>query len=43
MKGLEAQITMKDGAKPIFVKPPRVLYALKDEIERELDKLEKMG
>ena len=43
MKGLEAHITMKDGAKPIFVKPRRVPYALKDEVERELDKPEKNG
>ena len=43
MKGLEAHITMKDGAKPIFIKPRRVPYALKDEVERELDKLEKNG
>ena len=34
---------MKYGAKPIFVKPRRVPYALKDEVERELDKLEKNG
>ena len=43
MKGLEAHITMKGGAKPIFVKPHRVPYALKDEVERTLDKLEKNG
>ncbi|XP_078353369.1 uncharacterized protein LOC144638095 [Oculina patagonica] len=43
MKGLEAHITMKDGAKPIFIKPRRVPYALKDEVEKELDKLEKHG
>ena len=43
MKGLEAHITMKDGAKPILEKPRRVPYALKDEVERELDKLEKNG
>jgi len=40
---LEAHITMKDDAKPIFIKPQGVLYALKDEVERELDKLEKNG
>ena len=43
MKGLEAHVTMEDGARPIFVKPRRVPYALKDEVERELDKLEKNG
>ena len=34
MKGLEAHI---------FVKPRWVPYALKDEVERKLDKLEKIG
>ena len=43
MKGLEAHITMKDGAKPIFIKPRRIPYALKEEVEKELDKLEKNG
>ena len=43
MKGLEAHITMKHGAKAIFIKPLRVPYALKDEVEKELSKLEKNG
>lgn len=43
MKGFEAHITMKEGARPIFIKPRRVPYALKDKIENELDKLEKHG
>ena len=43
MKGLEAHITMKDGAKPIFIKPRMVPYALKEEVEKELDELEKNG
>ena len=43
MKGSEAHITIKDGAKPIFIKPRRVPYALKDQVEKELDKLEKNG
>ena len=43
MKGLEAHITMKDGAKPIFIKPRWVPYALKEEVKKELDKLEKNG
>lgn len=43
MKGFEAHITMKEGARPVFVKPRRVPYALKDAVERELDKLEKHG
>ena len=43
MKGLKAHITMKDGAKPIFIKPRRVPYAIKEEVEKELDKLKKNG
>ena len=43
MKGLEAHITMRGDARPVFVKARRVPYALKEEIERELDKLEKNG
>lgn len=43
MKGFEAHITMKDGAKPVFIKSRRVPYALKDEVERELEKLERHG
>ena len=33
MKGLEAHITMKDGAKPIFSNPRKVPYALKDKLK----------
>ena len=43
MKGLEAHITMKGDAKPIFVKGRRVPYALKEQVEKELDKLKKHG
>ena len=43
MKGLEAHITMRDDARPVFVKARRVPYALKEQVERELDKLEKNG
>ena len=42
-KGLEAHITMKSNVKPIFVKASRVPYALKVQIEKELDKLEAHG
>ena len=41
--GLEAHITIKDGAKPVFFKPRKVPYALKEAVEKELDKLEKNG
>ena len=43
MKGLEAYITMKSNVKPIFVKARRVHYALKVQVEKELDKLETHG
>ena len=43
MKGLEAHIDMKSNVKPIFVKAPRVPYALKVQVEKELDKLETNG
>lgn len=43
MKGLEAHITMRGDAKPVFVKARRVPYALKEQVEKEVDKLEKHG
>ena len=43
MKGLEAHITTRGDARPVFVKARRVPYALNEQIERELDKLEKNG
>lgn len=43
MTGLEAHITMRGDAKPVFVKARRVPYALKEQVEKELDKLEKHG
>lgn len=42
MTGLEAHITMRGDAKPVFVKAHRVPYALKEQVEKELDKLEKV-
>ncbi|CAB3983485.1 Hypothetical predicted protein [Paramuricea clavata] len=43
MKGFEAHITMKDGARPVFVKPRKVPSALKEAVEAELEKLERNG
>ena len=43
MKGLEARITLKSNAKPVFVKASRVLHALREQVETELDKLENHG
>jgi hypothetical protein len=43
MKRFEAHITMKDGARPVFVKPRKVPYALKEAVEAKLEKLERNG
>ena len=43
MKGLETHITMKSNLKPVFVKARRVPYALKVQVEKEIDKLETHG
>ena len=43
MRGLEAHITMRGNARPVFVKARRVPYVLKEQVDRELDKLEKNG
>ena len=43
MKGLEAHITMKSNLKPVFVKARQVPYALKVQVEKELDKLKAHG
>jgi len=41
MKGLEEHITMRGNSKPVVLKARRVLYALKEQVERELDRLKK--
>ena len=43
MKGFEAHITMKDGARPVFIKSRKVPYALKEAVEADLEKLERNG
>ena len=43
MKGLKAHITTKRNAKVAFVNARRVPYALKEQVESELEKLEKHG
>lgn len=43
MKGLKGHITMKSDAKPIFVKARKVPYALIEQVDKELEKLEKHG
>ena len=43
IKGLKAHITMQGNANPIIVKARRVPYALKEQVGKELEKLEKYG
>ena len=43
MKGLEAHFILKDNAQPAFKKARRVAYALQEQVENELGKLEKHG
>ena len=43
MKSLEAHITMKGNAKAAFVNARRVPHALKEQVESDLEKLEKHG
>ncbi|XP_064639574.1 uncharacterized protein K02A2.6-like [Lineus longissimus] len=43
MHGHSAHIRIKEGAKPVFHKPRRVPYALREPVEAELKKLEENG
>ena len=43
MKGFEAHIAMKESVRPVFVKPRKVPYALKEAVETELEKRERHG
>mgnify|MGYP000707139665 CR=1 FL=1 len=43
MKGLEAHFMLKGNVQPAFKKAHRVPYALQEQVENELDKLEKHG
>ena len=43
MKGLEAHFILKGNVQPTFKKARRVLCALQEQVENELDKLEKHG
>lgn len=39
MKGVQAKLTLKEGATPRFLKPRSVPVALKDAIEQDLERL----
>ena len=43
MKGLEVHFIMRGDTQPTFKKARRVPYALQEQVENELDKLEKHG
>ena len=43
MKGLEVDFIMRGDTQPAFKKARRVPYALQEQVENELDKLEKLG
>lgn len=43
VKGVEAHLTLKEGAQPKFVKARSVPFAMKPKIEKELDKLVNEG
>ena len=43
IKGLKAGIKLQDGAKPVFCKARPVPYALRHNVEEEMDRLESLG
>ena len=43
MTEYKATLVVKPGAKPIFVRPRLLLFALREPIERELERLEAAG
>ena len=43
MKAFQAHLRVRSGAKPVFHRPRAVPYAIKEVIEKELDRLEREG
>ena len=43
VKGCQVKLSVKEGAKPKFFKPRSVPFALKEAIEKDLDRLEQLG
>ena len=40
---LKARLVLKEGAQPVFCRPRSVPFAIKEQVERELERLEKTG
>lgn len=43
MQGMRAHLTMKEGSQPRFCRPRSVPYAIKEQVGRELNRLEETG
>lgn len=43
LKGIQARLTLKEGATPKTTKPYRVPLAMREKVEREYDRLESLG
>jgi len=43
ISAFKAKVRVQEGSQPIFHKPRPVPYALKEAVERELDRLERNG
>ena len=43
LRGVQAKLEVKPGARPRFYKPCSVPYAIKEAIEKDLERLEKAG
>ena len=43
LKGVQARLTLQPGATPKFFRPRSVPYALREAIEKDLERLEQLG